>query len=266
MPYHTLQDGTRLYYEDCGQGPPVLLIHGFLMSHALWTYQTLHFREAHRLIVPDLRGHGDSDRTAGSYAPAQHAADLAELIEALDLPSVAVVGWSMGVLITAALYQRCPERIRGLALIDGAVCHLARPDYPLGRPPELHAQNLAAIRTDYPGLVRAFVESIFYRDVGPATRDWVERIALRVPAWIAYDQWSAMGQTDLRSVLPSIEVPTVVLHGKEDSRIGWPVAAWLAERIKGARLALLDGVGHTPFVEDQRLFNATMTDWLAECA
>ena len=265
MPYHTLQDGTRLYYEDCGRGAPVLLAHGFLMSHALWTYQTLHFREKYRLIGPDLRGHGNSDRPAGSYAPDQHAADLVELMAALDLPPVAVAGWSMGVQVAAAFYQRNADHVRGLALIDGSVCHLAKPDYPLGRSPELHAQNLAALRIDYPGLVRAFVESIFYRDVGQATRDWVERIALRVPAWVAHDQWTAMGETDLRSVLPTIDVPSVIVQGKEDSRIGWPVAEWLGERVKGSWVTLMNGVGHTPFIEDQQLFNAILTDWLTAC-
>ncbi len=265
MPAFTLRDGTRIAYDDLGQGPPLLLVHGYLMGRDLWMYQTIHFRERFRVIVPDLRGHGDSDRTVGSYAPVQHAADLAELITGLDLPPVAVTGWSMGATIVAGLYRSCPAQIRGLALVSGPVRFPIGPDYAFGRTPEAHTRFLAAIRSDYPALVRTFVRSLFHRPVGDATIDWVERTALRVPGWVALDQWEGTGRTDFGDVLPSIQVPTLVLHGRQDARIPWQAAEWTAKRIKGSRLVLWDEVGHTPFIEDQVTFNTALEDWLATC-
>lgn len=262
MAYLTLRDGTRICYDDLGSGPPLLLVHGFLMSRHLWMYQIAELRDRYRIIAPDLRGHGESDRPAGSYAPDQHAADLVELLEALNLAGVAVAGWSMGGQVVAALYQRARERIDRLAIINGTVCMLADDEYPYGRTPEAHARNIAALKEDYPGLVRSFVQSIFSRDVGQAMLDFVEQIAFRVPLWVALDQWEAMGRTDLRDVLPEIAGPCLLLHGTEDLRISPRVAEWMAERVKQPRLVLLDDIGHTPFIEDPATFNAALEEWL----
>ena len=262
MPHHVLDDGTSLYYEDVGEGRPILFVHGLMMSHALWMYQTLELRKSYRVIVPDLRGHGRSDRPNGSYSPQQHAADLAELLEALDVREVCAVGWSMGVPVVTDLYWRCPDRIHSLGLVNGAMTLMAHSDYPFGRTTEDHERNIARIQADHPQIVRDFVRSIFKRDVGAATLDLVERIALDIPAWISYDEWDSLARVDLRDALPGIGVPILVVHGQEDPRIDQRSAEWTAAHAKHARLELMAGCGHTPFIEDKDRFNEILRDWL----
>ena len=264
MPHHELSDGTVIFYEDVGEGEPVLLVHGLMMSHALWMYQTLELRKTHRVIVPDLRGHGRSDCPPGSYLPQQHASDLAELLTALDLHDVCAVGWSMGVPIVTDLYRKAPDRVSSLGLVNGAMTLLAHPDYPFGRTIEDHERNLARLQVDHPQVVHDFIRAIFTREVGEPTLDFVERIALDVPAWVSYDEWDGLARVDLRDALPQIDAPILVIHGQEDPRIDQRSAEWTAAHAKEARLELMAGCGHTPFIEDKDRFNEILADWLTQ--
>jgi non-heme chloroperoxidase len=91
--------GIQLYYEDWGKGDPVLFLHGRGMSHEVWQGQVHALQDEFRLITLDLRGHGDSEKTAGPYTHAAYAADIRAVIHRLKLKGLCLVGWSTGSII-----------------------------------------------------------------------------------------------------------------------------------------------------------------------
>ena len=109
----------RLAFRDEGPGPAVVLLHGFPLSGAMWKEQIAGIGSIYRLIVPDLRGHGDSPAPEGVYTMDEMADDVIELLDTLsvDVP-VVVGGLSMGGYVALSLVLRYPARVRGLMLMD----------------------------------------------------------------------------------------------------------------------------------------------------
>ena len=108
MPYFE-HAGCQLYYEDHGQGEPLLLVHGLGSSIQDWEYQLPHLQQQRRVVAVDLRGHGRSGKPRERYSMAAFAADVAALIEHLGLPPVHLVGISMGGMVGFQLGVDRPE-------------------------------------------------------------------------------------------------------------------------------------------------------------
>ena len=102
MPTAELGD-IRLYYEDFGEGEPLLFIHGLGSSTRDWENQVRYFSDRYRVVVPDLRGHGNSEKPPGPYSIPLFADDIAELITTLDLAPTHVVGLSLGGFVASQL-------------------------------------------------------------------------------------------------------------------------------------------------------------------
>ena len=101
-----------LKYVDVGQGRPVVLVHGLLGSHESWGPQIDMLAEKYRVIVPNLFGHGESDKPPGDYSLSAHAATLRDLMDHLDLPTASFVGHSLGGGIVMQLFYLFPDRVR----------------------------------------------------------------------------------------------------------------------------------------------------------
>ncbi len=119
MAIHSSRDGTRLFYDDRGNGGrPLLFVHGWCCDHSHFSPQVECFSTAYRTIAVDLRGHGLSEKPAGDYAIETHAEDLAGLIDTLDLQGVVAIGHSMGGACVLELAARFPQRISAIVLLD----------------------------------------------------------------------------------------------------------------------------------------------------
>ena len=118
MPRIRIND-IHLNVLDEGQGPPLLLVHGFPLDHTMWREQIQHFRGTHRVIAPDLRGFGQSDVTPGTITMQRHAEDLAHLLDALRVKNpVCLCGLSMGGYIAWQFVQMHHGRLGSLILCD----------------------------------------------------------------------------------------------------------------------------------------------------
>jgi pimeloyl-ACP methyl ester carboxylesterase len=114
VPFAELDD-VRLFYTDEGAGdPPILFVHGFSCDSHDWTWQLPHFVARHRVLAVDIRGHGRSSVPSDGYDPVQFAADLAALLEQIDVPSVVAIGHSLVGVIVSALAVEHPERVRAV--------------------------------------------------------------------------------------------------------------------------------------------------------
>lgn len=96
MPYFTSNDGVRLFYDETGLGRPLVLIHGWTFSGRFFARNVSVLAENARVITVDLRGHGRSDKPNHGYLTPRLAADLGDLLQALDLSDVTLLGWSLG--------------------------------------------------------------------------------------------------------------------------------------------------------------------------
>src|SRR5438874_9672324 len=117
MPFAEL-DGTRLFFTDEGEGPPIVFVHGYTCDSHDWSWQLPHFTAAHRCIAVDLRGHGRSSAPNAGYEPLVFAADLAALLRQLDCGPVVAMGHSLGGLIVRTLAVEHAELVTAVVALD----------------------------------------------------------------------------------------------------------------------------------------------------
>jgi pimeloyl-ACP methyl ester carboxylesterase len=243
---HVEIDGRRLHYVRQGQGEPLLLIQGMSANHLHWGDDFLGLlRDDFDLIAYDHRGIGHSDRVGEPFTIAQLARDASGVLDALDLQSAHVMGISMGGMVAQELALAQPERVRTLTLgctyaggegsrsTDVAIVQRLGELFMTGRTQE-------ALRYGF----EVNVSPAFAQD--PAHYERVTRIAAELPASldILLLQVQAIAAHDTSERLAGISMPTLVVHGSEDQMLPADNGRMIAERIPGARLEVLEDVGH----------------------
>jgi pimeloyl-ACP methyl ester carboxylesterase len=149
------RDGVRLcYVADAGEGPPVVLIHGWCCDHSYLDPQRAHFaRRGHRVVAVDLRGHGGSDRPVQAYTMGDFADDVAWLSSRLSVENAIVIGHSMGGIVAYELAGRHPDLVSAFVMIDATVTRLAASR-------DAIAGIIEQLRTpDYGEVIRRYVET-----------------------------------------------------------------------------------------------------------
>jgi non-heme chloroperoxidase len=246
--------GVPLAVREAGEvgSPPVVLLHGWAASSASWAAQFADpvLTSAHRLIAPDLRGHGESGVPETGYDdPAVWAGDLAAVLDHAGAPAV-VVGWSYGGLVlTDYLRVRGTEGIAGIVLV-GAITEIGagRPGGAVGR--ALGAVMREVLAEDPAVAVPALLSLAERMTAGPATGTQVQRRladCLRVPPRVR----RALFRRDLGSadVLAAVDVPALVVHGDADQVIDPAAGEYVIGKIPGAGRRWFSQVGHMPFAE-----------------
>jgi non-heme chloroperoxidase len=224
MSYITTSDGTDIYYKDWGEGPAVVLSHGWPLSSDAWDGQMLFLAEnGFRVIAHDRRGHGRSSQASAGNDMNGYADDLAALIGALDLPDVALVGHSTGGgEVTRYVGRHGTARVREIVLISAIPPALLRTDQnPDGLPREVFDGLRAGLVAD---------RSQFYRDLAiqfyGANRpgsDTTQGVLDQFWNWSmqsglknSYECLAAIAESDFTEDLARFDVPTLLIHGEDD--------------------------------------------------
>ncbi len=244
MPFTISSDGGRIHYEVHGSGEPVLLIMG-LGSNAYGWHRTIPWlSERYQAIAFDNRGVGRSDVPAGPYTIAQMAADAEAVLDATGHDTAHVVGASLGGMIAQRFALTYPDRLRSLVL----VCTTAGGTHNVRASAEVMAALVQG--GDDPNVVyRRNAWFLYGDDTRTSNPERIEEdLVFRqkiptTPAGYLAQLQAAMGH-DTWDALPSIAVPTLVVHGDADLLIPTANGVLLAERIPGARLVLVPGAGH----------------------
>lgn len=242
-----LEDVT-LEVEDHGEGVPVMLLHGFPLSSEIWAPVRPAIEQTARLITPDLRGFGRSDKPRGPYALEVLAGDVIALADALGLDRFVVGGHSMGGYVALRVAERLPSRLAGLVLVDTR----AESDTAEGR-----ASREASIRRIENEGPTGFLDDFVPNLVGPTTRDRAPRflrdlraIADEVPSHALAGCLRGMAERpDSGPLLRSLNVPALVLVGAEDTITPQEAAQAMAAALPQAIVAVIPAAGHTPSVE-----------------
>lgn len=266
-----LGDGKRLAYSDAGTGRPLVLLHGWAMSGDLFVPQIEALAGRFRVVVPDLRGHGQSSRLDPADGLSQLADDLEALLYHLDLDDAILCGWSMGAMVAwDHLLRHRGGRIAGLVVIDMSP-RVANDEHwtlgTLGGRDEADAVHMMAdMRSDWYGFCSRFVPRIFAENADAALIGAALAAArANDPASMA-QLWGSMIQQDFRASLPRIELPTLIVTGARSQLYSSGTGTWLQGASTRAQRAELAHSGHAPHLEEPARFNRLIQDFSEELA
>jgi len=223
MPNLHSTDGTRLAYEDYGQGAPLVFLASWALNADMWEYQIPYFAErGYRCVALDRRGHGRSDRPSGGYDLDTLGDDVAALLDHLDLRGVTLIGHSFGGVEAAhVLGRHGTERVARVAYIAAMLPCLTRTDdNPEGLPGAYGEATVAALRSDRPkwfaDRAQGFFATHLGNDVSPALIEHTMRDCLSASPWALAEVQRTLWAADERATLRASRVPTLVVHGAAD--------------------------------------------------
>lgn len=267
MTYYYTEDHVDIYYEEQGEGKPVVLIHGWSASNEHFWKQKSELAKSYRVISYDLRGHGESGKVVHGLTMPQFAKDLKDLIAYLDLKDVSLVGWSMGThVIWEYVKNYGCDNIASFCFIDMTPKLLTDEEWQLGLFGNFdHASNLltlASIASDWYSHLEKFIPGMFapsFNDV--ETVDWAKREASKNMPFVMLPMWIAMAIQDYREVLPEITVPCLIAYGAE-SFYPEKTSEYIQAQIQDATLLKFENCGHAPHIEDAEKFNESLIRFL----
>lgn len=265
---------TELHYLDLGQGQPVVLIHGWPLSHRMWESQITALTDAgFRCIAYDRRGFGESGRPAGGFDYDTFAADLNDLITQLNLRDLVLAGFSMGGGEVARYLGRYGSSRVAKAMLLGAVPPflLKTGDNPEGVDHSVFDGMLEGVLTDRIGFLEQFFPNFYNYSSESSPGAGLSADLLAFSKWIAWAASplgtaqciTAFGTTDFREDLKQIEVPTLIVHGDADRIVPLDISAKRShEMIKGSRLEVIAGAPHGFAATHAQRLNELMLDFL----
>ncbi|MGW4033192.1 alpha/beta fold hydrolase [Streptomyces sp. NPDC004838] len=233
-----------LSYRRRGEGPVLLLVHGWCLDRRMWMYQEAALADSFTVVGVDLAGFGGSAGLAGPYSAARHAMDLADLLAELGAESPTVVGFAYGATVAMELASAFPDRAGRLVLIGVPSAATA----PYEKMPR-------AMLRDWPDFAARSARAICADDVSEATVDWLGRMFAGTPLPVALE---AVGQLARWEPLPraaTVTAPTLVVHGAEDRVVPLDVAAQLTGALPDATLATVEGAAHLVPVDASEQLN-----------
>ena len=274
MPHVVTNDGVRLHYVERGSGAPLVMIPGWSQTAAQFEAQTEGLSGTRRVIAIDMRGHGESDKPEHGYKIHRLAMDLRNVIEALGLNRVSLLGHSMGCSVIWCYLDLFGDAgLERLVLVDQMPCITARSEWSEQEKQDSGAifdgaslyQTIAALAgADGVATTKDFVGGMF-TDGYPAERvAWAIERNLRMPRRHAASLLLNHSVHDWRDVIPRITLPTLIVSGRA-SLIDWRSQVWMHGRIAGSQLEIFeeaDGGNHFMFMENPDRFNRLVDAFL----
>ena len=244
------RDGVNIYYEDHGQGPAILLSHGYSATCRMWDGQIAAFARHHRIIVWDMRGHGETDdpEDAPAYSEALTVEDMVALLRHCGIGRAVIGGLSLGGYMSIAFHLAHPEMVGALMLFDtgpgfrNADARRAWNERAQQRARDLETRGFAAL----------------------GQSDEVRAGKHRSARGLAGAARGMLAQADDRIIasLDKIAVPTLVLVGANDSHF-LAAADYMARKIPDATRVTIPDAGHASNLHQPALFNRAVEDFLS---
>ncbi|MEQ1654001.1 MAG: alpha/beta hydrolase [Hyphomicrobium sp.] len=250
-------DATEIYFEDIGKGQPIVFIHGWPLSGAMWEYQVVPLVQAgFRRISYDRRGFGRSGKSSTAYDYATLGADLAALIEHLDLSDVTLVGFSMGggEVVEYLAKHNAKQRVARAMLVSSITPFMLQTtDNPDGVEAQVFDDMLDGLRDDRPAFLTNFTEKFF--NVGmlssPVSMPMLAsscEVAMTAAPIATLACVISFSSTDFRTQCAAITVPVLIVHGDSDQTVPIEISgARAAELIPNAELVIYEGAPHGLF-------------------
>ena len=265
------RSGVELFYRDWGTGTPVVFLAGWTFSSEMWSYQCAPLSEQGlRCIAYDRRGHGRSGDPGGGYDYDTLADDLADVLAALDLREVTLVGHSFAYgEMVRALSRSCADRIARLVfLAPAAVCFSLRTEAnPAGviDPAVFDQIRTSQLLRDFPKWMSDNAPPFVVPDTSPQMMRWLMELMRQCSLQAVIACHRTMTSTDLRAEVARISLPTLVIHGDRDASAPLELTGRkLAEAIPGSRLLVYEGAPHGLFITHIDRLNADLLAFIRE--
>ena len=253
--------GRRTRYLEAGSGWPVVLLHAFPLNADMWRPQLERVPEGWRYIAPDLHGFGPGAQPpSGPVTMEGLAADVAGVLDALEMDQATIGGLSMGGYVTLAMFRAAPDRFTGVILAD------TRPQADSEDAREGRRKMLALVREHGPGAV---AEQMLPKLLGDTTRRDRPDLAPRVRRIAEANSTDAvagaieamMGRRDCTDLLARMSRPTLILVGDEDTLTPPADAEAMQFLLPRSRLVILPGAGHLSSMETPDAFASALADF-----
>ena len=244
------RDGVNIFYDARGDGPPVLLSHGYSATADMWRGQVAALSPHYRVITWDMRGHGQTDSPAdpAAYTESATVADMVAVLDACDAPEAVIGGLSLGGYMSLAFHAAHPSRTRALMLFDTG------PGY-----------RKDAARDGWNAMADRRAASFERRGLDALGSSAEVRVSThRSAAGLALAARGMLAQHDAHVIdsLPNVGVPTLVLVGGDDEQFLTP-ADYMAAKIPVAQKVVLEGAGHAANLDQPAAFNEAVSSFLA---
>jgi pimeloyl-ACP methyl ester carboxylesterase len=255
---------AEIFYEVTGDGLPVVLLHPFPANHELWQRAAQVLSPRYKLILPDLRGHGDSDTGDGPATMQKHAADIMRVLDDARVDRTAIAGISIGGYAIFEFWRQQRGRVSALALFNTK----AQADNPEARAARLQAAADVMERGTEP-FVETMVQKVMSKTTRETRLDLVEgalRMMRKMSAEdIAMVQRGMAERTDSVAMLKTINVPTIVVTGDEDSMTGAAEAELMRRNIAGSQMKVISRAGHYAVWEQAEESGRILRQFLDAC-
>ncbi|MHB8778831.1 MAG: alpha/beta fold hydrolase [Anaerolineales bacterium] len=235
-------NGIHLAYTRHGQGAPLLLIHGFPLDHASWNQVASFLGNDFDMILPDLRGFGESTMSNNPYRISAMADDLAGLLDHLGIKKTAMAGHSMGGYVSLAFAKKYPQRVSGLALVSSQ----ATADAPERRDGRYKtAQDVAEKGVSV--VVEAMTPKLSaHANVQASVREMMKR---QKPSAMIGALKAMAERENLLPLLSSFDFPLLLIHGDQDELIPLARSQEMKAALPASQIVVLQGAGHMPMME-----------------
>jgi pimeloyl-ACP methyl ester carboxylesterase len=255
-------NGINVSYFDSGkESQPILFIHGFPFEKSMWLPQMEQLMLNHRVISYDIRGFGKSTTNDQEPSMSLYADDLIALMDVLKINKAVVCGLSMGGYILLDAVLRYPNRFKAIILAD-TQCTGDSAEAKEKRKKSIQQINAGGL----PEFSTSFVNAIFYKETLTSNRELVKFIADTIlattPSVISGALNALAKREDRCSILDRIDVPTLIICGKEDSVTPVVKSEYMNQKIKGSVLEIIDGAGHLSNLERAEVFNKHVEDFV----
>lgn len=261
--YVEVQPNVRLHVTDCGEGKPIVLIHGWPLSDEMYEYQyNALIKNNFRAIGITLRGFGKSDKPYGKYDYDIHASDIKTVLSKLDIKDAVLVGFSMG----GSIAIRYVSKYSGAHVSKLALCGAAAPiwtqrkDFKYNLPQSAVDELIELNYKDRPKLLANFgkIFSATETSLNEGIQSWLNGINLSASSYATAQCLIALRDTDLRRDLEKITIPTVIIHGKKDKICSFDLAEQMKLGIKNSHIVTFEKSGHSMFLEETEKFNSEL--------
>jgi len=261
--YIEVEPNVHLHITDAGEGRPIILIHGWPLSDEMYEYQYNDLINAgFRAIGITLRGFGKSDKPYGMYDYDKHASDIKKVLSKLDIKDAVIAGFSMG----GAIAIRYVSMYNGAHVSKLVLCGAAAPiwtqrkDFPYNLPQSAVDDLIKLNYKDRPKLLSDFAKifSASETSLNEGIGSWLNGICLSASSYATAQCLIALRDTDLRSDLKKIEIPTLIMHGRKDKICSFDLAEQMKASILISHLVVFVNSGHSLFLEETQKFNAEL--------
>jgi pimeloyl-ACP methyl ester carboxylesterase len=267
--YIEVENNVRLHVTDAGEGRPIVLIPGWPLSDEMYEYQYNDLiNNNFRVIGITLRGFGKSDKPYGKYDYDVHAVDIKMVLNKLKIEDAVLGGFSMGGAIAIRVASSDKgARISKLALFGAAApIWTQRKDFPYNLPINAVDDLIKLNYEDRPKLLANFgkIFSATETSLNEGIGNWLNGINISSSSYAMAQCLMALRDTDLRSDLAKIKIPTLILHGKKDKICSFDLAEQMKAGIADSHIVAFEKSGHSLFLEETKKFNAELIRFAAK--